>query len=203
MSARYITAAVFTLTMLGSTLANAAPTMREVLTATYRVRDLSAVELTPDGKAVAWQESFHDPGHLLRSARYNALYIQSLDDGARVQLTAGTVGGFYDEDESGLVAGRPIDRVSLRRAIERASCRCSLPRPTGRTCAKSGRLRGDVQRLTWSPNAETAALLYIPAAHREAGALAPGARDVGVIGSHCRRAAACDDRRRRPERCTC
>ena len=37
--------------------------------------------------------------------------------------------------------------------------------------------------MTWSPNGRTLGLLYIPGAHRLAGALAAGARDVGVIGS--------------------
>jgi dipeptidyl aminopeptidase/acylaminoacyl peptidase len=42
---------------------------------------------------------------------------------------------------------------------------------------------GNVQSLKWSPDGRSIAVLYIANPHRKAGALATGARDVGVIGS--------------------
>ena len=42
---------------------------------------------------------------------------------------------------------------------------------------------GNIQGLKWSPDGRTISVLYIAHPHRKAGALATGARDVGVIGS--------------------
>ena len=53
----------------------------------------------------------------------------------------------------------------------------------GRARAPDWATRGDVQRLTWSPNGQNAGRSLYSRLHREAGALAPGARDVGVIGA--------------------
>ncbi len=64
-----------------------------------------------------------------------------------------------------------------------------------------GNLHGDVQRLTWAPDGKALALLYIPGANRQAGALAPGARDVGVIGATVDEQRLAVARRVRPVRC--
>ncbi len=180
--ASYLTAFVFALLMAGFAGASAAPTMRDVLAATYRVRDLSNVGLAPDGTAVAWQESFHDPRSLLRSPRYNALYVQRLDGALRVQLTAGKAGGFYDEEDPvWSPGGRRIAFLSDARS--RGQLQIFIADASGRNVHQVGKFGGDVQRLTWAPNGKALAVLYIAGAHRQAGALAPGARDVGVIGS--------------------
>src|SRR5579863_6357043 len=160
----------------------ARPTMRDVLQATYAVRELSAVALSPDGDAVAWQESFHDPRRLLESPRYEAVYVQSVARGARIHVTAGSRAAYYDEENP---AWSPDGRslAFLSDARSKGQLQVFVASATGSQVRQLGRIRGDVQRLTWSPNGKALAVLYIPGASREAGALAPGARDVGVIGS--------------------
>ncbi len=160
----------------------ATPTMREVLTASYAVRELSAVALSPNGGAVAWQEGFHDSRRLLESQRYDAVYVQSLARGARIHVTAGSLAGYYDEENPVWSAdGRSLAFLSDARS--KRQLEVFVTDAEGRRVRQIGRLRGDVQRLTWAPNGRALAVLYIPGASREAGALAPGARDVGIIGA--------------------
>jgi dipeptidyl aminopeptidase/acylaminoacyl peptidase len=168
--------------LLAATTASAAPTMREVLKATYAVRSLSALDLAPDGSAVAWQESFRDPQRLLNSPEYDGIYLQRLNGGQRVTLTAGNRGGYYDEENPVWSPdGRELAFFSDARS--KGQLQIFVADAVGEHVHQLGRIQGDAQRLTWSPTGKSLAFLYIPAAHRKAGALAPGARDVGVIGT--------------------
>ncbi len=156
--------------------------MRQVLTATYAVRALSDLELTRDGQMVAWAEEFHDPRRLLRSQRYSAVYVRRIGGPAAARLTAGRVSRYYDEKNPAWSPdGRQIAFLSDARS--KGKLQLFVAAPDGSGVRQVGKLSGDVARLTWAPNGKTLAFLYIAGAHREAGALAPGARDVGVIGA--------------------
>ncbi len=160
----------------------AVPSMREVLTATYAVRELDDVELAGDAKAVAWEEDFRDPRRLLRSAHYSAVYIKRIDGGESVQITAGRASGYYEEkNPTWSPDGRQVAFLSDARS--KGQRQIFVADSDGTRVHQIGRLVGDVAHLTWAPTGKTLAFLYISGAHREAGALAPGARDVGVIGT--------------------
>jgi dipeptidyl aminopeptidase/acylaminoacyl peptidase len=173
------------LAALGGALAApaaAAPTMTQVLTASFAVRDLGGVNLAPSGDAVAWDESFHDPANLLHSARYTSLYVAPLAGGKRFRLTAGNANGFYDEENP--VWSPDGSKIAfLSDARSKGQSQVYVARSDGSGVRQLGVLNGNVQRLTWAPGGQALAALYLPSAHRKAGALAPGARDVGVIGS--------------------
>jgi dipeptidyl aminopeptidase/acylaminoacyl peptidase len=160
----------------------APPSMREVLTAAYAVRDLGGVALAPDGESVAWEESFHNPRRLLESPRVTAVYAQRLGGGRRVRVTAGKSAAYYDE-ENPVWSPDARQIAFLSDARSRGQMQLFVARADGTYVHELARFSGDVQRLTWSPDGSQLAVLYIPAAHRKAGALAPGARDVGVIGA--------------------
>ncbi|HVN69203.1 MAG TPA: S9 family peptidase [Candidatus Binatia bacterium] len=163
-------------------LTGAAPSMREVLAASYAIRDLSGVNLAPDGEAVAWEESHHDLRNLGRSNRSNLLYVQRLDGGTRIRLTAGAPGEIYDEENPVWSPdGRTVAFLSDARS--KGQLQVYVAAPNGTRVRRIGTLGGDVASLTWSPDGKRLAFLYIASAGRQAGALAPGARDVGVIGS--------------------
>ncbi|MBV9233534.1 MAG: hypothetical protein JO030_05775, partial [Candidatus Eremiobacteraeota bacterium] len=86
---RLLTIACAACCSLTPALAGAAdvpPSMRAVLRATYMVRDLTAVDLSPRGDAVAWQESFRDPRRPLQSPRWSAVYVAGLDGSHAKQL---------------------------------------------------------------------------------------------------------------------
>jgi dipeptidyl aminopeptidase/acylaminoacyl peptidase len=168
--------------LAAGTALSAPPTMRDVLTALYGVHDLGAVGLSPNGEAVVWQESFYDARRLLDSPRCYALYLQRLTAGAPVRITAGAPGAFSDEEDPVWSPdGSAIAFLSDARS--KGSLQLFVAGADGKHVRQIGRLNGNVARLTWSPDGRTVAFLYIAAAHRKAGALAPGARDVGVIGS--------------------
>jgi len=163
----------------------AAPTqtsMRDVLVASYRVRDLGGVALAPDGTAVAWDESFHDARDLLHSPRFVSIYVCTLDGGKPSRITAGARDGYYDEENP---AWSPDGRrvAFLSDARSKGQLQIYVVAAGGGAARRVGSLHGNVARLTWSPDGKTLGVLYIAGARRAAGALAPGARDVGVIGA--------------------
>jgi dipeptidyl aminopeptidase/acylaminoacyl peptidase len=163
-------------------VADARPSMRDVLVATYRVRDLIGVELSRDGREVAWTERFRDPRNLLHSPLYSAVYVKGLAGGGRRRVTAGSTDGYFME--AGAVWSPDGHQIAfLSDARSPNQLQLFVEGSDGRSLRQVGRLSGDVQRLTWSPNGKMLAVLYIAGAHRQAGALAPGARDVGVIGA--------------------
>lgn len=160
----------------------AAPTMRDVLIASYRVRDLRGVDLSPQGRTVAWEESYHDPSDLLQSPAYSAIYVRPIAGGSQIRVTAGDGNGNYmEENPVWSPDGRQIAFLSDARS--KGQMQVFVADGNGQNARQLARFTGDLQRLTWSPNGKELVLLYIAAAHRLAGALAPGARDVGVIGS--------------------
>jgi dipeptidyl aminopeptidase/acylaminoacyl peptidase len=156
--------------------------MRDVLTAVYALRELSEVDLSPARDAVAWQETFHDPARLLQSPGWKSVYLRQLSRGARVRLTAGTSNGYYDEENPVWSPdGRAVAFLSDARS--KGQLQIFVASSAGSHVRQLGKLSGNVAHLTWSPAGDTLAVLYIRAAHRKAGALAVGTRDVGVIGS--------------------
>jgi dipeptidyl aminopeptidase/acylaminoacyl peptidase len=166
----------------GACPASAAPSMREVLTASFALRDIGGVNLAPDGSALAWEQGFRDPRRLLNSPRFSALYVERLDGGARVPLSAGKPGAYCDEENA---VFSPDSRAIafLSDARSKGRLQVFIANAGGGGVRQIGQLAGNVQRLTWAPDGKTLAVLYIAGAHRKAGAIAPGARDVGVIGS--------------------
>ncbi len=164
------------------TVAGAAPSMRDVLVASYKLRDLSGVALSSDGARIAWQEGYHDPARLLQSLTYDSIYVASVNGGDRTRVSAGTRDGLYDEEEPVFSPdGRRLAFFSDARS--RGQLQLYAADADGNNVRQITTIAGNAARLTWSPDGKLLAFLYIAAAHRKAGAIAPGARDVGVIGS--------------------
>ena len=164
------------------TVAAAAPSMRDVLVASYKLHDLSGLALSFDGARVAWQEGYRDPVRLLQSPPYDSIYVAGVSGGKRTRITAGTRAGLYDEEN-------PVWSPDGRRVAFFSDARSKGQLQLYEADADGSKVRqmttlaGNAARLTWSPDGTRLAFLYIAAAHRQAGAIAPGARDVGVIGS--------------------
>ncbi|HMF28864.1 MAG TPA: prolyl oligopeptidase family serine peptidase, partial [Candidatus Cybelea sp.] len=166
------------------TLADAqtVPSMRAVLTNSFAVRDLGGINLSPDGKTVAWDEGFRDPANLLHSPPYNAVFVQGIAGGTRTHVTAGDPHRYHDEENP--VWSPDAHRLAfLSDARSHGQLQLFVWDDASHAVRQIGRFRGDVQSLTWSPTGKALAVLYIAGATRDAGALAAGSRDVGVIGS--------------------
>ncbi|MGB6986721.1 MAG: S9 family peptidase [Candidatus Aquilonibacter sp.] len=148
----------------------AAPSMRDVLRITDAMSDFSNVAISPDGTRVAWQKNYKHA---------STLWLAGLATHKTVQLSAGakadTTTPAWSPD------GSRIAFLSDARTKGRPSLYVASANGSGvRLLAPLG---GLPQRLTWSPDGKHLGILYIAHPHRLAGALAPGARDVGVIGS--------------------
>lgn len=171
-------------TLASVTLADGqpAPSMRAVLTNSFAIRDLSGIDLSPDGRTVAWDEGFRDPANLLHSPHYSAVFVEAIAGGTRTHVTAGSPKRYYDEENP---VWSPDGRrlAFLSDARSQGQLQLFVRDATGRAPREISRFQGDVQTLMWSPNGKSISVLYIPDALRGAGALAAGSRDVGVIGS--------------------
>jgi dipeptidyl aminopeptidase/acylaminoacyl peptidase len=170
-------------------LAAAAPapaaqvSMATVLRSVYSLHGYGGVELSPSGDAVSWDDSFHPGAAPEKTRGRSALYLQRLTpNAAPVRVTAGKANEFYDEgDPTWAPDGRHLAFFSNARSREQDQL--YIADANGAHVRQLGRFDGNVQSAVWSPAGTSIAVLYIAGAHRKAGALAAGARDVGVIGA--------------------
>ncbi len=165
-------ALIVALSLSCTLFAQAAPSMRDVLRITDSLTDYGTVAISPDGTRVAWQQTFHHA---------NTVWAESLTTHRRVRLS---VPGAPKADATFPVwspDGSHLAFLADARTKGRPSLYVAAADGSGvRLLAALG---GLPQRLTWSPDGKNLAFLYIAHPHRLAGALAAGARDVGVIGS--------------------
>ncbi len=145
--------------------------MQDVLRTTDAMSDLTNVAISPDATRVAWQKTLH---------HVTTLRITTVATRRTVQLTAGVA-----KAEETFPAWSPDgSRIAfLSDARKRGAPSLYVAHANGAGVHLLAPLGGLPQRLTWSPDGKHLAVLYIAKPHRMSGALAPGARDVGVIGS--------------------
>ncbi len=174
--------ALLALVFLAAAGAAPPPTMEQVLQATYAVRGLGSVDLRSDGTAVVYRESLSSAQRTERVTHRSRLYVQQLAGGAPVRVTAAIDRRDYNETEPHWSPdGKSIAFLSDARTP--GHMQVYVAGADGSHPQRVGTLSGNVQGLRWVPDGSALSVLYIASAHRQAGAIAPGARDVGVIGS--------------------
>ncbi len=147
--------------------------MTEVLRASNALTSFGGVAISPDGARVAWERTFK---------HVTTLWIDTIASGRIVALTAGD--GKHDADESDPVWSPDGARIAFfSDARSKGHPALYVADANGAHVHRLAALGGEPQRLSWSPDGSRLGLLYIAHPHRRAGALAAGARDVGVIGS--------------------
>jgi dipeptidyl aminopeptidase/acylaminoacyl peptidase len=163
--------------------ANAAPpSMAQVLEATYAGQFLGGVDLSPDGSTVVWNQAFRS-GTGSQARQASAVYESAVAGGVPTLITAGCTAG------QACTEGNPVWSPDgkwiafLSDAQSKPQGQVFVADAAGKNVRQVGKFSGTVQSIAWSPSGKYISALYIPDAHREAGALAAGARDVGVIGS--------------------
>jgi dipeptidyl aminopeptidase/acylaminoacyl peptidase len=149
---------------------SAQPSMHQIIQDAYAVRDLSHVSLAPDGSAVVWQESSH---------RHSAIYLAPASGGAARRITIGSAG----TDLSEPAFSPDGTHIAFFASPAKGATQLYTAGANGSSARRVATIAGDVQGLQWSPDSRSIAVLNIAHPHRKAGALAAGARDVGVIGS--------------------
>jgi dipeptidyl aminopeptidase/acylaminoacyl peptidase len=147
--------------------------MSEVLRVYSTLVDFSRLSISPDGSRVAFEKTVHHD---------TTLWIQAIHARSAIRLTAGNGKSAYDEFEPVWSPdGTRIAFFSDARSKEHPALYTADA--NGRNVHRLNALGGLPQSLQWSPDGRSLAFLYIVKPHRKAGALAPGARQVGVIGS--------------------
>ncbi len=159
----------------------ASPSTAEIFRATVALRELGDLALSPDGSSVAWQQSFNDLQGANETRHRMALFIKR--QGVEPQrFTAGDPAKYYDE-ENPVWSPDGKQLAFLSDARSPGQLQIFVADAAGANVRQVSSLKGNVQELRWLPNGDALSMLYIEDAHRSTGALAPGARDVGVIGS--------------------
>lgn len=151
----------------------AQPSMREVLRATYGVRDISNVALSPAGTALAWEESYHPGPDPSVTRIQSAVYL----DGMRVAFP-----------DAGADLSEPVwspdgSRLAFLATPRKGGAALYTVDARGRNLRRVTVFSGNVQNPQWSPDGTSIAILDVAHPHRKTGALAAGAREVGVIGT--------------------
>ena len=161
--------------------AQSSPSIRDVYRAALAVRDFGSVDISPDGGAIAWQAAYNDMQGSNETRRRTALFV-ARNGGPRVRLTAGSPAKYYDEENPVWSPdGRSLAFLSDARTP--SQLQIFVAAASAKRVRAVSRLTGNIQGLRWTPDGTALSVLYISSAHRSAGALAPGARDVGVVGS--------------------
>ncbi len=147
--------------------------MREVLRATYGVRDISNVALSPAGTALAWEESYHPGPDPSVTRIQSAVYL----DGMRVAFP-----------DAGADLSEPVwspdgSRLAFLATPRKGGAALYTVDARGRNLRRVTVFSGNVQNPQWSPDGTSIAILDVAHPHRKTGALAAGAREVGVIGT--------------------
>lgn len=154
--------------------------MAQVLQAAFSITAYRGVAISPHGDAVAYEATTR-PGGLKNPMPQTALYVQHVA-AAPVRLTAGDGKRFFDESDAQYSPdGTRIAFVS--NAGTKDQPQIFLARADASHVVQLTHLTGAIQTLRWSPDGKYLAVLSIPHPHRKSGALAAGARQVGVIGS--------------------
>ncbi len=151
----------------------APPNAAAIYDAMQSVVTFDSVVVSPDGTRVAWQQTVrHRP----------TVWVEALATHARVRLSADLAK--KNADEGDLAWSPDSKRIAFLSDVrKKGHGQIHLSNADGTHVVQVGTLSGAAQELAWAPDGTRIAFLYIAHPHRKSGALAAGARDVGVIGT--------------------
>ena len=155
------------------------------MNAMFGVHNFLQVELSPDGKRVAWVESQEGPGGA--PSMNSAIYVAELSNpGAAKRISAGD--GKAAHEEHDIAWSRDGKRIAfLSDAAKSGQLQLYVVDPNAKAAAKAAvakpltHLKGYVTGTGWSPDGKQISLLYIENATRVAGPLAAETPDEGVV----------------------
>ncbi|HEY1975234.1 MAG TPA: S9 family peptidase [Candidatus Baltobacteraceae bacterium] len=147
--------------------------MAQVLHVYSTLAGFPDISISPDGSRIAFAKEIHHE---------TTLWIQAIGGRTASRLTAGNGKAAFDEFEPAWSPdGTYVAFFSDARSKDHPAL--YIADANGGSVRRLNALGGLPQRMTWSPDGRFLSFLYIAHPHRKAGALMPGARQVGVIGS--------------------
>ncbi len=153
--------------------------MDEVLDSLFRLRQLSHVAISPDGRRVGWVQSHEDPG---TGASTLSIYTQDIGRAgtAAVRVTAGNGNAEFHENE---MAWSPDGKrlAFLSDAEKEGQFQLYVFDLATGHVRRLTSLKGALQGPSWSPDGKTLAILFSENAPRTPGPLEPVAAEAGVI----------------------
>jgi len=170
-----------TLAVAGGNAAYTKPSMQDILRSVYGVRDISGVQLSPDGSRVVWVETFRNAQKLSDPVPKTAVFVAPVSSlSQRARLTANGGSGYASEDSPVWSHdGRRIAFLSDARGKHQSQL--FIADATARAVHKISNFSGAVSDPKWVGADAAIAVLYVKNAHRKTGATQPGARQTGVI----------------------
>jgi len=174
-----VAAAFAAVTTLPATAAP--PAIDEMQVALAKIHQFNNVAISPDGKRVAYHESYDGFALDGKPQKHSALFIRDADasmPSVRVSACGTDVGC----DETGFVWSPDGTRYAFLSTDPKGEQAQIYLGGDGAAARKLTDIKGDLHDLRWSPDGKSIAFLFIPDAQKPAGALAAYARDAGVVG---------------------
>ncbi len=166
----------------------AAPATPQILPGTPEARAVAAmfavhvfgqVEISPDGKQVAWAEYLTEANGA--PSGNSAIYVAELKNPAAARRISAGVGG-VSHSEQGIAWSPDSKRLAfLSDAAKPGQQQLYIVSAAGGPARKLTQLKGFLSSPGWSPDGKTIALLFTENAERAAGPLVAETPDVGVI----------------------
>ena len=147
--------------------------------AMFAVHEFNQVQISPDGKSVAWVESLNEANGA--PSPNSAIYVADLKNPAAARrITAGAPGSAHAEGD---VAWSPDSKrlAFLSDATKPGQQQLYSIGAMGGPARKLTQLKGFLASPGWCPDGKTIALLFTENATRAAGPLVAETPDVGVI----------------------
>ena len=145
----------------------------------FAVHRFEQVEISPDGKQVAWVESLNEANGA--PSPNSAIYLAEVKNPAAPRrITAGAVGS--EHAESGVAWSPDSKRLAFLSDVAKpGQQQLYVIGAAGGAARKLTQLKGFLSSPGWSPDGKTIALLFIENATRAAGPLVAETPDIGVI----------------------
>jgi dipeptidyl aminopeptidase/acylaminoacyl peptidase len=154
----------------------------DALNSLFAVQTFKQVEISPDGKKVAWVESLR--GKAQDPTGNPAIYVATLGSSDQPRrVSAGDGSGEYAEHD---IAWSPDSKKLAFLSDKEGSDQLELyvAGTPGHAARKLTSLTGYLASLSWSPDGKTLALLFTENAPRAAGPLEPMTPPSGLIEQH-------------------
>ena len=160
----------------------APPAIDETQVALAKIHQFNNVAISPDGKRVAYHESYDTLGPDGKPQKRSALFIRDADASTPSVRVSACASADAVCTETGFVWAPDGVHYAFLSTEPKGEQTQIYIGGDGAAPHKVTDIKGDLHDVRWSPNGKSLAFLFIPDAQKPAGALSAYARDLGVVG---------------------